>query len=122
VKRLLLILCACAGARGGGGGTADTRFGVSYPDQPYTTKAGKRFYAQPRARCTRDDGSDARWAMTGARVARGALPAGVSLEDGALSGTPTTPGTYSATITVVGNTCAGKTQPDQQLDVTITVR
>jgi hypothetical protein len=120
VRFALALLCACAGARGGS--SADARFAVSYPDQPYAAKTGKRFYAQARARCTHDDGRDARWTMTGARVASGALPPGVALEEGALTGTPTAAGTYRATITVAGNTCAGKAQPDQQLDVTITVR
>jgi hypothetical protein len=118
-----VIACACAGARGGGPSTSG--FGVLYPDQPaagFTAKSGKRFYVRPVARCMYDDGRDARWAMTGARVTTGALPDGVTLEDGAITGTPAKPGTYTARVTFAGNTCAGKPQPDQQLDVTIVVR
>ena len=91
-----------------------------YPDQP--AKVGKHYQVKPSADCTHEDGSEARWATTGASVESGELPPGVSIEDGALNGTPTKPGTYHARLAVTGVTCASKPQPDQHVDVTVTVR
>ena len=128
MKRWLVVLAACAhagaGGAGGTGGTGgasgDGGFRVFYPDT--STKLGKHFQAKPSADCKRDDGSDARWAASGARVASGELPPGLSIEDAAIGGVPTKAGTYSAKIVVTAVTCAGKPQPDQTVDVTITVK
>ncbi|MGE5182661.1 MAG: putative Ig domain-containing protein [Acidobacteriota bacterium] len=114
---LVIALAGCmhAGGAGGSGG-----FRVSYAEQP--AKVGRHYQVKPSADCTHDDGSEARWATTGATVTSGELPPGVAIEDGALNGTPTKPGTYRAQITVTGVTCASKPMPDQHVDVTITVR
>jgi hypothetical protein len=99
------------------------RFAVTFPDAAAArTKVGARFYAKPAARCVRDDGSDARWAITGARVASGELPPGIAIEDGVLTGTPSKAGDFTAELVVSGVTCAGKSYPDQTVDVHITVR
>ena len=101
------------------GGTA--AFAVSYPDAAAArVKVGARFYAKPSARCTHDDGSDARWAITGAHVVSGELPPGIAIEDGALTGTPSKAGDYTAQLAVTGVTCAGKPAADQTVDVHIT--
>jgi hypothetical protein len=117
VLALVLAVVACT-PRGGGAET----FGVSYPDATSgRAKLGARFSAKPSARCLRDDGSEARWAITGARVASGALPPGITIEDGELAGTPTRAGDFSARLVISGITCAGKSYPDQTLDVHVTV-
>ena len=110
-----MLLAAC-------GPHADTAsFQVSYPNAAAArAKVGKPFYAKPEARCVYDNGREARWAITGAHVVSGELPPGVAIEDGALTGTPTKPGTYSARVQLSGVTCAGKPYPDQTADVTIT--
>jgi hypothetical protein len=117
-----LAACAHTGAGGGsgGGGGGDGGFRVFYPDTK--AKVGKHFQAKPSAECKREDGTDARWSSTGARVESGELAPGLVIEDAAIGGIATKPGTYSAKITVTGVTCAGKPQPDQTVDVTITVR
>jgi len=120
---LVVMLAACthaSGAGGGPGGDTGGGFRVFYPDT--SAKVGKHFQAKPSADCKRDDGTDARWAATGARVASGELPPGLVIEDAAIGGVATKAGTYSAKITVTGVTCAGKPQPDQTVDVTIAVK
>jgi hypothetical protein len=117
---IIAALVAC-GPRGGGGSDTAT-FHVAYPDATTArTKVGARFYAKPAARCVREDGSDARWAIVGAHVTSGELPPGITIEDGALTGTPTKAGEYAATVSIGGVTCAGKPYPDQVADVHITV-
>lgn len=113
-----VVVAACTPAGGGGAGSGGFR--VFYPDQP--AKVGKHFQVKPAADCKHDDGSDARWATGGANVESGDLPPGVGIEDGALNGTPSKPGTYHAKIAVTNVTCASKPMPDQHVDVTITVR
>ena len=118
MTRWLFVLAACAhpggGASGGGG------FRVVYPDTQ--TKVGKHFQAKPSAECKYDNGNDARWAASGAKVASGDLPPGLTIEDAAIAGIPTKAGSYHVKLTVSGVTCAGKTLPDQDVDVAITVR
>jgi hypothetical protein len=113
-----VALAACAPH-----GDAATTFGVSFPDAAAArTKVGVRFYAKPVARCVRDDGSDARWAITGARVVSGALPPGIAIEDGVLTGRPTSSGDFGARLVIFGVSCAGRSYPDQTVDVHLTVR
>jgi len=98
------------------------KFAVTFPDAAAVrTKVGAKFYAKPSARCIRDDGSEARWAITGAHVASGELPPGIGIEDGVLTGTPSKAGDFSAQIVVSGVTCAGTSYPDQTADVHIVV-
>ena len=98
-------------------------FTVSFPDAAATrTKVGAPFYAKPAANCVRDDGSEARWAITGAHVGSGELPPGVGIEDGVLTGKPSQAGDFTAQIVITGVTCAGKSYPDQTAAVHITVR
>lgn len=113
----LLVMAACAHA--GGGGSA--AFSIAYPDAG-AGKVGKKYYAKAVGQCHYDNGRDARWALTGAHVASGELPAGLTLEDGAITGTPKQAGSYHAQITLSGVTCGGKELPDQTVDVTIDVR
>jgi hypothetical protein len=112
---VIVAACTPAGGAAGSGG-----FRVFYPESP--AKVGKHYQVKPSAECKRDDGSDARWTTGGASVESGALPPGLELEDGAINGSPTKPGTYSARVAVSGVTCAGKALPDQHVDVSITVK
>ena len=115
-KLWVIAVVACAhGASPDSGG-----FRVFYPD--HTAKVGKHFQAKPTATCKYDDGRDGRWATTGARVESGELPPGLAIEDGAVNGIPTKPGTYTARVTFAGVTCAGKQLDDQHVDVNVTVR
>ena len=68
-----------------GGGSAGG-FSIAYPAD--RGKVGKKLHAQAVGQCHYDNGRDARWAITGARVASGELPPGLGLEDGAITGTP----------------------------------
>jgi hypothetical protein len=116
---LALALAACT-PRGGAADTAT--FHVAYPDAASArAKLGAHFYAKPVAQCAYDSGKEARWAITGAHVTGGALPPGIAIEDGVLTGTPTKAGDYAATVTVGGVTCGGKPYPDQVADVHIVV-
>lgn len=120
----LAFVIACGGARGTGGGAAGDEppggFHVGYPDAVNATaKVGRRFYAKPVAQCVYDNGREAHWAITGAKIETGALPSGLTIEDGAITGTPTKPGDYTARIKLTGITCAGKPYPDQAVAVTI---
>ena len=120
MKGLLVIaLVACTPAGSGGAGGSGG-FRVFYPEAP--AKVGKHFQVKPAADCKRDDGNDARWTSAGASIESGALPPGLELEDGAINGAPTKPGSYSARIAVTGVTCAGKAVDDQHVDVSITVK
>lgn len=121
---LLVLLAACPPPKGGGmtGG-----FRVFYPDaenspRGLVVKAGARMQAKPAAAdCKGPDGGEGRWATTGARVTTGALPPGLVIEDGAIAGVPTTPGTYKATIRFSGVTCATQPSDDKLVHVTILV-
>ena len=113
---VVLVVAACAHASTGPAG-----FSISYPDAA-TGRVNKKLYAQPAGQCRYENGRDARWAITGARVASGELPPGVTIEDGAITGTPSKPGAYHAQIVLTGVTCAGKDLADQTIDVAITVR
>lgn len=120
MRLVLALVLAASGCMHGGRAES---FAVTYPDAASArTKVGRRFSAKPSARCLRDDGSEARWAITGARVESGALPPGIAVEDGDLTGTPTKAGDYSARLVLSGITCAGKSYPDQTIDVHVTVR
>lgn len=99
-------------------------FSVGYPDaQHVTVKQGARFHAKPEARCTYEDtGREARWTITGARVASGELPPGLTLEDGVIGGMPKQAGSYRARIEFASVMCAGKPVEGQAVDVDITVQ
>jgi len=121
---LIVVVAACSAGARGGGGTTETGFRVFYPDQPgggFKAKVGKRFYAKPVGNCRYDDGRDAHWAMTGARVTTGQLPPGLTLEDGAISGVPVEAGSFASRVEFAGATCAGKAYETQVVDVTIVV-
>jgi len=116
----VVVACALAGCpHPGTGGSAG--FSIAYPDATHG-KAGKKLYAKPEGQCHYDNGRDARWAITGARVTSGELPPGVTIEDGAITGTPKTSGSYRAQITFSGVTCAGKPIADPTIDVAIEIR
>jgi hypothetical protein len=112
---LAFVVAACAHASTGAAG-----FSIAYPDATAATH-GKRFYARPAGQCHYENGREARWAITGARVASGELPPGVSIVDGTLTGTPARAGAYRAQIVFTGVMCAGKDLADQTIDVAITV-
>jgi hypothetical protein len=119
----LALLAACPHKNGAGGGTPG--FAISYPDAGVMSrpaKVGKHFSAKPAGQCFRDDGTEARWAMSGAKVTSGALPPGLTLEDGELGGVPKTAGTFKATLELGEVTCAGKPYPGQTVDILITVK
>jgi hypothetical protein len=117
---VLVAACVHAGAGGRGGAGSSGGFRVFYPDA--SAKVGKHFQAKPSAECKRDDGSDARWAASGARIASGELPPGLVIEDAAIGGVPSRTGSYRASILVTGVTCAGKPMPDQRVDVSLDVK
>jgi hypothetical protein len=110
-----VVLAACAHASGGAAG-----FSIAYPGAG-SGKVGKKYYAPATGQCHYDNGRDARWTITGASVSTGALPDGVTIVDGTITGTPTKPGTYHAQITLTGVTCGGKEEPDQIVDVAISI-
>jgi len=120
-----LFAAACsAGAHGGAGGGTTSGFKVFYPDMPaggFHAKVGKRFYAKPVGNCRYDDGRDAHWAMTGAKVSTGKLPPGLALEDGAISGVPVEAGSFALQIELTGLTCKSQPFDAQTVDVTIVV-
>lgn len=127
MKRIVLIamVAACAG-RGAGprGNQEEAAFRVFYPDAPpggFKAKVGKRFSIKPFARCVYDNGHDARWAITGARVASGKLPPGFAIEDGAIGGIPVEAGSWTLTVKFAGASCGGKPYDDLTVDVTIAV-
>jgi hypothetical protein len=107
MRTWMVVLVGVVGACVHGAGTGAAGFSIAYPDAT-TARVGKKFYAKPAGQCRYDNGRDARWAITGARVASGELPPGVSIEDGALTGTPAKAGSYHAQVTFTGITCAGK--------------
>ncbi|MBA3395632.1 MAG: hypothetical protein H0T89_23515 [Deltaproteobacteria bacterium] len=119
------LLAACPGARGGGGAEGSATFRVFYPDQPadgFRAKLGKRFFVKPVAQCVYDNGRDARWSMTGARLESGELPPGFTIEEGAISGIAKAPGTWPIKVTFSGVTCAGKPRESITVDVIIAAR
>jgi hypothetical protein len=127
VASCLLFLAACAGAKSGnspsGEGTAT--FKVFYPDQPadgFKAKVGKRFAIKPVATCTYENGRDARWSMTGARLEEGTLPDGITIEEGVIAGVAKAPGTWSIKVKFSGVTCAGKQEEGIIVPVILTAK
>jgi len=127
MKRLiavLVLLAACPPPRSGG---MTTGFRVFYPDaenspRGLVIKVGDRMQAKPAAQeCKGPDGGEGRWANTGASVTTGELPPGLVIEDGAIAGVPTKPGTYKVTIRFSGVTCATQPTDDKLVHVTIVV-
>jgi hypothetical protein len=125
---VLLVAASCAsgkGATGGGDGTGveeGATFKVFYPDQPidgFHAKVGKRFIVKPVATCTYENGRDARWAMTGARLDTGELPDGFVIEEGTISGTPKSAGTWNFKVKFTGVVCAGK--PHEPITIPVTL-
>jgi hypothetical protein len=122
--RVIRALIALAFAACGGAQRAPNELyvrGVSYPDLA-VAQVGKTFHAAPAARCEYGDGRPSEWATTGAQIETGALPPGLSLDDGAIVGTPKTAGDYRATIVFHGVACGGKPFADQRATVHLTVR
>jgi len=113
----VVFVTAC-GAKGGG----DATFKVFYPDPPtdgFKAKVGKKFFIKPVAQCVYSNGRDARWSMTGAKVATGKLPPGLTLEEGKISGTPVEAGAFPFVIEFDGVICAGNKQTAQRVEITI---
>ena len=118
----LVLVLGCGGLRGAGGASETGGVHVSYPDaQQATAKLRKHFYAKPTAQCAYENGREAHWAITGARIDSGTLPNGVTIEDGAITGTPSKRGAFAAKIKVTGISCAGKPSPDEIVDVKVDV-
>jgi hypothetical protein len=118
---LLALLIACTPKSGGG---SDASFRVFYPDAPsagFQAVVGKRFAIKPVGQCSYEDGRDARWAMTAARIDDGELPPGLSIEDGTIAGTPKQPGSWTVRVRFAGITCAAKSIEPQLVNVMITV-
>jgi hypothetical protein len=123
------MLCAvsagCPRGSAGGGQAATAGFSIRYPDAEALSKnvkLGARFSAPPQALCTYDNGREARWTMSSAKIIKGDLPPGLTLEDGVIGGVPTKAGTFSATIELFNVVCAGKPYPGRTVDVLITVK
>jgi hypothetical protein len=118
-------MLACT-PRGGDAGDPGS-FRVFFPDAragdhaDIVVKHGAHVQLKPSAQCHYDDGKDARWTITGARIADGKLPPGLTLEDGAIVGAAKEAGNWQASIAFSGITCAGKAQPDVTLAVSIAV-
>ncbi len=113
MRWFLLVLTACTHAATSGG------FRIQYPND--TAIMHQHFEVKPSADCKYDDGRDARWTTAGSQIESGKLPPGLTLEDGAINGTPSETGTFKARIALTGVTCAGKSMPDQHVDVSISV-
>jgi len=99
-------------------------FKVFYPDQPvdgYHVKVGKRFIFKPVATCTYENGRDARWSMTGAKV-DGEIPEGFTVEEGTVAGTVKAPGSWSLNVKFNGVTCAGKPSEPIVVKIMITAK
>ena len=130
---VLLVAASCASGKGGGGGETTggggggeegATFKLFYPDQPmdgFHAKVGKRFIVKPVATCTYENGRDARWSMTGARV-EGDAPEGFLVEEGTISGTPKAAGTWNFKVQFSGVVCAGKPHDVIIIPVTITAK
>jgi len=122
---VIAALAACAGGHGATGEPGEPGgFRVFYPDAAaagFRARVGKRFYIKPVADCRYDNGHDARWSITGARVEAGKLPPGLSIEDGAIAGVPINAGEWGVTVKFSGATCAGKTYDAITVDVRIVV-
>jgi len=130
---LLLVAASCASGKagsgggsseggGGGGGEEGATFKVFYPDQPidgFHAKVGKRFIVKPVATCTYENGRDARWSMTGAKLESGDLPEGFVIEEGTISGVPKAAGTWNVKVKFAGVVCAGKQEEAVIVAVTI---
>lgn len=119
---LLVACCACAGARGGGG---DATFRVFYPDPPadgFKAKVGKKFFIKAVGQCVYGNGRDAKWSMTGSRIASGKLPPGMTLEEGKISGIAVEAGSFAVAIEFDGVVCAGTKRPAQTVEVTIVTK
>jgi hypothetical protein len=108
---VLLVACTAAGPAGG--------FRVFYPETHL--RPLRRIELKPSAQCQYENGHDARWTMTGARLVTGDLPPGLAIEDGAIVGAAKRPGAWKATIQFTGLTCAGKAQADETVDVDFAV-
>lgn len=128
---LLMVAASCASGKAGGGGGSGggedrgATFKVFYPDQPidgFHAKVGKRFIVKPVATCTYENGRDARWSMTGARLESGELPDGFVIEEGTLSGTPKAAGTWSFKVKFSGVVCAGKQHDEIVIPLSITAK
>ena len=121
----VLLLVGLAGCphrgSGAGGGASSGGFSITY-HAATTAQLGKHFDAKPEGHCNYDNGTEARWTMTGAHVASGELPTGITLEDGVIGGVPTKAGSFHATIEFSGVMCAGKAYDKQTVDVGITVK
>jgi hypothetical protein len=116
-----IVFATACGAKGGG----DATFKVFYPDPPadgFKAKVGKKFFMKPVAQCVYSNGRDARWSMTGARLATGKLPPGLTLEEGKISGTPVEAGSFSFAIEFTGVSCAGDKRGSQTVEVTIVAK
>ena len=126
---VLWVAASCAtskagggGSGGGGGGEEGATFKVFYPDQPidgFHAKVGKRFIVKPVAACTYENGRDARWSMTGAKLDSGDLPEGFVMEEGTISGTAKAPGTWNLKVRFAGVVCAGKQEEAVIVPITI---
>ena len=114
---MLAFAAACAGSRGAASG--DATFRIFYPDA-FKATVGNRFQIKPVGSCVYANGRNARWSMTGARV-EGELPPGLAIEDGAIGGAPSQPGTFTIKVTFSGVVCAGKAHEPQVVDVPITI-
>lgn len=118
----LALLAACPAPRT----QSTSTWRVFYPDAEsgpgLVVKAGTRIQAKPASDCKTADGIEARWATTGAQVTTGVLPDGLVIEDGAVAGVATTPGTYKLTIRFSGVTCASLPSDDKLVHLTIIVQ
>jgi hypothetical protein len=120
---VLALVAACPHKGGDAGGTPG--FAIRYPDADVMStpaKVGTHFSAKPAGQCFRDDGTEGRWAMSGAKVISGELPPGLTLEEGEIAGIPKAAGTFKSTIELGEVTCAGKPYPGQTVDILITVK
>lgn len=119
---LVVLGFGCVHRGTGGGETGDAAFSISYPDASTPAKVGRHYNANPVGRCNYENGREARWTTSGAKVTSGELPPGMHLEDGVIGGVPTKAGTFTARIEFSGVECAGKPHDGQAVDVSITVK
>jgi hypothetical protein len=121
MKLASIVLVACASR----GETTLLSVATPAPYDPFDLRVGHAYdgiWIAKVGSCRIEDGTESKWTIADMHVASGELPPGLMLEDGSLSGSPTTAGTYKADLVFTGIRCAGRPIHDYRVELTINVR